>query len=333
MNEGYDQYISENGNQYTISFQKPSAIVQPEQPEQPVTPEVLDINKYEIVIPKPEGITSTMILHEDYYFNNYFVIKIPGDFTEYFNNHMITNNSFVIENISITLNSNYETEIRISTSRLQGYAIASDSENIYVNIGEPRDIYKNIVVLDPGHGGLAKGANYFNTYEKNVNFKILYTIGKNYFNRDTSKLKVYYTRISDVDMTLRDRAGFAAKYDADLFVSLHMNASLSATPCGTEVFYSDNNNKANSAGLTSKGMAALFVNNISSALGLKNRGVKQEMYTVVHRNTVPAVLVELGFLSNQSEFYKLTDETFQENTAKTIYETLLQVFEAYPTGR
>ncbi|MHB8130679.1 MAG: copper amine oxidase N-terminal domain-containing protein, partial [Mobilitalea sp.] len=126
MNEGYDQYISENGNQYTISFQKPGAIVQPEQPEQPETPEVIDISNYEIIIPKPEGITSTMISHEDYYFNNCFVIKIPGDFTEYFNSHMITNNSSVIENLSITLNSNYETEILISTSRLQGYAIASD---------------------------------------------------------------------------------------------------------------------------------------------------------------------------------------------------------------
>ncbi|MHB8131209.1 MAG: N-acetylmuramoyl-L-alanine amidase family protein, partial [Mobilitalea sp.] len=155
----------------------------------------------------------------------------------------------------------------------------------------------------------------------------------NYFNKDTSMLKVYYTRISDVDMSLKDRAAFTAKYDADLFVSLHMNASLSATPCGTEVFYSNNNNRPNSAGLTSKGMAALFVNNISSALGMNNRGVKQEMYTVVHRNTVPAVLIELGFISNRNDFSKITDQTFQENTAKTIYETLLQIFEAYPTGR
>jgi len=160
----------------------------------------------------------------------------------------------------------------------------------------------------------------------------LYTIGKNYFNQDPSTLKVYYTRISDVDMSLSDRAGFAAKYDADLFVSLHMNASTASSAYGTEVYYASNNT-AELSGLDSKDLATLFVSSITNALGTSYRGAKSERYTVVYKNTVPAILIELGFLSNTNDHAKITDETFQNNAARTIYETLLEVFNEYPTGR
>ncbi|MDF2944806.1 MAG: hypothetical protein K0S01_3664 [Herbinix sp.] len=329
-NSGYEYYISENGNQFTVSLQTPGTVQPPTQ--QPDTPVVIDTGRYEIVIPKPAGITRSMISDVDYYFNNRFAITLPGDYTDFFKNHTIAQNSNVISNVSVSLKSNYETELLISTSRLQGYEIAVDNDNIYINIGEPRDIYKNIVVLDPGHGGGANGAQYFDTREKDMNFKILYTVGKNYFLQDSSKLKVYYTRISDVDMTLSDRAGFANKYGADLFVSLHMNASTASSAYGTEVYYASNN-KAELSGMDSKEMATLFVNNVTNALGTSNRGAKPERYTVVYKNTVPAILIELGFLSNKSDHARITDESFQNNAARTIYETILEVFENYPTGR
>jgi N-acetylmuramoyl-L-alanine amidase len=112
-----------------------------------------------------------------------------------------------------------------------------------------------------------------------------------------------------------------------------MNANLNRTVYGTEVYYSSNNNSPNRAGLTSRTMADLFSDRISGNLGTKNRGSRAERYTVVHKNTVPAVLIELGFMSTESDFNKLSDPTFQDNAAKTIYETLLEVFSKYPTGR
>jgi len=95
----------------------------------------------------------------------------------------------------------------------------------------------------------------------------------------------------------------------------------------------DNNNDTNNAGLNSKKMATLFVNNLSSTLGTSNRGAKAERYTVVYRNTVPAVLIELGFMSNKNDFALISDPVFQENAVKVIYESILQIFDDYPTGR
>lgn len=347
LDAGYEYYTSEDENKYTLYLLSPQTGNQPGTPttdtptsDTPTSdlptsdiPFVTDKSNYEITIPRPNGVSNGQITNTDYYSINRFAIKIAGDYTAFYNNNPATFNYNVIQDVSVFLNSNNETEILFSTSRLQGYEVAADDKNIYVNIGEPRDIYKNIVVLDCGHGGPANGAHYFGTDEKDINLKILYEIGKKYFDSNTSKLKVYYTRTTDVDMSLADRAGFANKIGADLFVSLHMNASTAASAYGTEVYYSENNNKVNAAGLNSKMLATLLLNNLTNSLGTDNRGAKSEKYTVVHRNTVPAILIELGFLSNKNDFALISDPVFQDNAARIIYETLCQVFELYPTGR
>lgn len=336
--------IAQEGDRFTILFYG-SEVQQPvtEQPagEKPTEPlpqpeedtVITDKSEYEIIIPKAPGITKAQITDFDDYFNNRFSIKLPGDQTGFLSQNPLTGNSMEVKDISVFLNNNNETEIRITTAKLQGYEYVTDENNIYINIGNPREIYPNIVVLDPGHGGPANGAHYFGADEKYFNLKILYEMGAKYFNSDPSKLKVYYTRESDVDMTLAYRAGYASKMGADLFVSLHMNASTASGAYGTEVYYSNSNNSPNAAGLTSKKMAEIFVNELTEGLGTDNRGAKSEKYTVVHRNTVPAVLIELGFLSNKNDFAKISDPTFQDNTARLIYQTLLQIFEQYPTGR
>jgi N-acetylmuramoyl-L-alanine amidase len=331
VKEGYELYISEKENKFSLLLQIPGAVQQPD--PNPGAPAVTDPSQYNIIIPKPAGLTGSMITDEDDYYNNRFVIRLAGDYTSGISSSNISNGAATVKNITVSQNSRNETEIVFNTTKLQGYKYAVDDNNIYVKVGNPKDIYPNIVILDAGHGGGANGAQYFGTKEKDLNYKILYTLGKKYFNQDTSKLKVYYTRSTDVDMTLSNRAAFAGKYGADLFVSLHMNASLNKSAYGTEVYYSSNNNSPNSAGLTSKLMADLFCDRITGNMGTKNRGSRAERYTVVHKNTVPAVLIELGFLSNESDFLKLSDSTFQENAAKTIYETLLEVFRNYPTGR
>ncbi len=284
-------------------------------------------------IPKAKGIGQKHISHKDNYYENRFSIILEGDQRAFYKNNPIFNNVATINDITVSLNKQNQTEILISTNRLQGYDIAIDDNYIYINVGEPRDIYKNIVVLDPGHGGPAPGAIYFNTKEKDLNLKILYELGEKYFNSNPSQLKVYYTRETDVDMTLSDRAKFPNKVGADLFVSLHMNAFTTASVNGTEVYYSSSNNSPNKAGLTSRKLATMLVDNLTSALGTNSRGAKASRYTVVHKNTVPSVLIELAFMSNKKEFDKLSNPVFQEEAVKNIYETLQQVFYLYPTGR
>jgi N-acetylmuramoyl-L-alanine amidase len=337
LNDGYEYYTSQNGNQTTLLFLSPGASGQQNGASGSAgnsgSSGVVDKSGYEIAIPKPAGLTKAMVTDEDNYFSNNFVIRLNGDYTSQISSANISNSSSTVSGITVSLNSSNQTEICFRTTKLQGYEYVMDDTGIYVNVGNPKDIYKNIVVLDPGHGGGAVGAQYFGTDEKDLNYKILYTIGKKYFNQDTSKLKVYYTRITDVDMSLSDRAAFASRYGADVFVSLHMNASLTRSVYGTEVYYSSSNTGTTASGLTSDVMADFFADRVTSAIGSDNRGSRSERYTVVYKNTVPAILIELGFLSNASDYAKLSDSAYQETAAKAIYDTVLQLFAQYPTGR
>lgn len=338
-----EYYTYEEDNNYTIILPKNDGFTPPvlddnKSPTNPTTPArpdypIGDISEYELIIPNPAGLSLNQLRHEDQYSKKRFSIYIPGDYVSYLLNNPALVNSSAITDVSVFLNSNYETEIMVSTSKIQGYELFVDKDFIYVNVGNPRDIYKNIVVLDPGHGGSAPGAVYFNTKEKDLNYKVLYEIGKDLYNLDSSLLKVYYTRETDVDVSLANRAAFAESVGADLFVSLHMNANTNTSVYGTEVYYSNSNNKKNKAGLNSEILANIFVNNLSSSLNTRNRGTRAARYTVVHNNTVPAVLLELGFMSNKKEFETLSNPAFQYQAAKVIYETLLEVFDKYPTGR
>ncbi len=319
MQPGYEKNVVQEGKKLKLIL-CPSKL-----------PSVPDKSKYEIVIPLPANVNASAITNEDFYYKNYFVIRMDGDQRSYYKSHSIKNSSKAVTSISYNTYTGGKTEIKINTSKIQGYELATDGQNLYVNVGNPNEIYKNIVVLDPGHGGAAAGATKGSNYEKNINFNILYTVGKKYFDKDPSKLKVYYTRTSDCDISLDDRAAFAAKVGADLFVSLHMNSAPNApTAKGTEVYYSSNNNKPNKSGLTSKTLASAMVSNLSGALGTTNRGVREAAFVVTKKNTVPAILIELGFISNTTDLSMMNDAKKQACAAQTIYNTLVDIFKKYP---
>ena len=290
------------------------------------------VGNYALKFSKPTGTTINSIMNEDLYQSKMFKIIIPGNHIDFYNQKPIAINSNVITSVNTEL-SNGNTVISVTTSKLQGYKIYEKSDSFVVSVGDPRSIYKNIVVLDAGHGGYDSGATNKGTKEKDLNHKIIYTLMKNYFSSNAPDTKVYWTRTSDVFITLAKRASFASTVGADIFVSLHMNSASSSSANGTEVYYSTNNNSSSFSGVTSKAIATLFKNNLVTRLGTSNRGVKTAGYYVTKHNTVPAVLIELGFLSGSKDYYSLTNSAFQANSAKVIYDTINEIFTTYPTGR
>ena len=290
------------------------------------------VSNYSLMIKKPAGIDDSEITNEDLYYNNQFKITLPGDQVQFLNDNPIIKTNDVITDVTYSLK-NGNTEILVKTKKLQGYKISILNDSIKVIVGNPKDIYSNIVILDAGHGGHDPGTSNKGYLEKNINHAILYKYGKNYFNSEDSDIKAYWTRHDDTFVTLDDRAAYAKKIGADLFISLHMNSAGSTSAKGLEVYYSSTNTSKNSSGLTSPNMASIFASRLSSKLGLNNRGAKNSAFVVVKKNTVPAILIELGFLSNSSDFKNLTSAAFQDKAAKAIYESVEYVFDNYPTGR
>ena len=286
------------------------------------------------IISLPEEVKASQVKDQDLYNSNKFVISIPGNHLTFYKNNPVTCDNLAVSKISYKLTAKNETRIIFKTTKIQGYKLYFNGDSsVLLSVGDPKDIFDKIVVLDAGHGGHDPGAKKNGTNEKDINYKVIYKYIKTYFSCESNDIKAYWTRTDDTFVTLSDRAAFAKKVGADLFISLHMNSADSSSANGTEVYYSTLNNSTASSGLTSRTMAVMFKNNLVNTLGTYNRGVKSANFVVIKSNTVPAVLIELGFLSGSSDYQKLTNTSFQKKAAKCIYDTIKEIFDLYPTKR
>lgn len=207
------------------------------------------------------------------------------------------------------------------------------------------------VVIDAGHGGDKPGAVGRKSQEKTLTLQMALKLGK-LIEDNYPDVKLIYTRTTDVDITLAERARIANKAKADLFISIHCNSYTNSTPTGVETYvmglsqskanmevakkenadillekdYKDNSDyqgfDPNSP--ESYVMFAMYQNayldksldfagyiqdQYRSAIKTINRGVKQAEIFVLYKTAMPAVLTEVGFISNpEEELYMMSDE-------------------------
>lgn len=171
-----------------------------------------------------------------------------------------------------------------------------------------------IIVVDAGHGGTDPGAVRGSIVEKDI---VLDTV-----KRVASKLKaegatVYESRPSDKFETLDSRVSFAKTKKADMFISVHANTAEATSARGIETWY---NATVNPKGSDSKELALdiqrRMVQQVQGAS--PDRGVKHGDFYVVRAATMPAVLVELGFVSHSVEGNNLKTASYREKLAEGI---------------
>lgn len=168
------------------------------------------------------------------------------------------------------------------------------------------------VVIDAGHGGSDGGTVSGEIAEKDIN---LSTALKLKAILEDSSIEVIMTRNSDEDMSLDQRVSVANNSDADFFVSLHCNFyEGDARIAGLECYYSSPEAEK------SKAYAESIINAVSQSDDIITRNAKTESYYVLQNTQMPAVLVEMGFLSNYSESQKLSDDEYQEVLSEKIAE-------------
>ncbi|MBN2776057.1 MAG: N-acetylmuramoyl-L-alanine amidase [Bacteroidales bacterium] len=216
------------------------------------------------------------------------------------------------------------------------------------------------VVIDPGHGGSDPGAVGKYSREKDIALDISLKFGK-MIEEKYKDIKVIYTRTDDSFVELYKRAQIANENNADLFICVHVNASSSSSPYGTETFvmglhvneanlrvaklensvilqeenYEDQYEGFDPNDPENHIIFSLFQNaNLTQSLFFAgkvqdefrdkvkryDRGVKQAGFLVLWKTTMPAVLVELGFISNPEEEKYLNSKTGQEELAVALFD-------------
>ncbi|MGB3342818.1 MAG: N-acetylmuramoyl-L-alanine amidase [Aequorivita sp.] len=161
---------------------------------------------------------------------------------------------------------------------------------------------KNIIIIDPGHGGKDTGAIGTNSIQEK---DIMLSIAKEIIRLNKTLLNdtfdMYSTRYRDTLISLSDRSRLAESLNADVFVSFHCNASNTSSK-GMDVYvHSTNINEENIK--ESIGMGLSILEESSLKLGFKMRGVQFANFQVLRENTAyrPSILIEMGFITNTDE--------------------------------
>lgn len=190
------------------------------------------------------------------------------------------------------------------------------------------------IVLDPGHGGKDSGAQGQILTEKSFNLAIAQRAAAILRNRG---YRVSFTRTSNRRfVSLSDRARIAADHRADLFVSIHANATGARTVSGIETFVlapagtpthsgkvSPTPVPGNRHDRCSARLGYEIHRHLLAATNAQDRGLKHERFLVLKQAPCPAVLVETGFLSNAAEERTMASDAYQHRLAVGIVNGII----------
>ena len=245
------------------------------------------------------------------------------------------------------------TLVLILSIALFAFTNNDDSQGIPISTTPQKQF---IVVLDAGHGGTDPGNNGNGFLEKDIVLDVTLQVGK--LLEAQPGFKVIYTRKTDDFIKLKERGPVANEADADIFVSIHCDAhhtqaygvgtfvmgldksgkNLETAKKENEVIFLEENYEESYAGFDPNSpesligltiiqeeyldqsimLAGLIQNNIVNNLKRKNRNVKQAPFWVLHSSYMPSVLVELGFLTNNTEGKYINSEKGRKEMASQI---------------
>lgn len=191
-------------------------------------------------------------------------------------------------------------------------------EEVKTDKPSKRGSAKNKIILDAGHGGSDYGAIREGINEKDITLDITHRVdailrSKGY--------KTALTRADDTYVSLEERAEFSENEQPEVFVSIHVNSAVSTDPSGIETHWYHDNSKS-LAEIVHKHMTKQIPSSI-------DRGLFKSKFYVINHTTVPAILCEIGFLSNDAERNELITETRKQKTAKAIAEGIIEYIKRY----
>lgn len=207
------------------------------------------------------------------------------------------------------------------------------------------------VLLDPGHGGEDMGAvgkiGNKKVYEKDLSLMLTKKIARHL----SKKHSVFLTRSYDKTLSLEKRSSIAEKLSADIFISVHVNASTRKGAHGFETYYLSHHKDAavkkiesvenrnfkgeelvvhkiltdlivdrttKSSEKLARSVHKHLVSGIKKKHKVKNRGLRPGLFYVLALTKRPAILLEVGFITNSKELKKMQTEKFQDDYAKSV---------------
>ena len=197
--------------------------------------------------------------------------------------------------------------------------------HVYANI-EKRPLLGKSIYLDPGHGGIDSGTTYKNILEKDINLILCKKLQQSLINNGAT---VYLTRNTDKDLALSknnrkrsdliNRAYLINKTKPDMYISIHVNYLSNSKYKGLQIFY-NNKNKENEK------MAESLTKYIKEKTWNVRTPKYNNTYYMYKNIDSPGVLIEVGFISNPDDRYRLTHEEYQDKLISNLTYSINEYF-------
>ena len=227
----------------------------------------------------------------------------------------------------------------VPVSAISSAPIFEDYESDIIDILPHMGSYNRIVWLDAGHGGFDTGTyvmhNGMRVYEKDIALDIVLIVYE-LFQQSNSGVRVFLTRSDDSHVGLSQRINLwngteyiAAK--ADLVVSVHVDyyEGLTAqTVSGIQVnYYRNQNENTGRTNITNAQFAQILQNHLVDKTGARDRFTRGDRgFFILEESTMPAVLIEVGFMSNREELTRLLTAEYRMLIARGIYRGIVEAF-------
>ncbi len=209
--------------------------------------------------------------------------------------------------------------IAMPIARNPNIPIANPTAQVNFNTGNENG--RQLVMIDAGHGGVDVGATRNGNHEKDITLPMSFQLGRVL---QQMGYAVAYTRTEDVEIDLEPRVKMAENANASVFVSIHVNAldASSSEVNGVETYHAPGSSLGNS-------LATLVHQQIIAGTGANDRGVRSARFYVVTKTSMPAILVETGFITNPSESSKLLNPNYQGRMVEAIARGVDQFLRSY----
>lgn len=196
----------------------------------------------------------------------------------------------------------------------------NNKKNINILISKEDNPYTHSVVLDAGHGGIDKGANFGKIYEKDINLKIA-----NYAAEELEfkGFKVIQTRNEDKLLALKEIGNITNAASAEIFISVHINENKENKYKGVTSYYYDPSGFQTAEKIK---LAKTIQKELIKSDEWNDRGIIKQNFAVLRYSKIPGVLLECGFLSNAEDREKLTHDIVLRNFAHNITNGVINYF-------
>ncbi|MBQ3558893.1 MAG: N-acetylmuramoyl-L-alanine amidase [Agathobacter sp.] len=287
--------------------------------------ETVVLQEDKLNIELPEGVQGSDVQIENDYINHIVYVRFSKAIDNYSENYIVQGSSDHIANLSY-YKEDGEGVLEINLDKACEHFYTFKDGFLRMEFKDLHEVYEKIIVVDAGHGGSQPGAVKKDIYEKHLNLDIVLKLKELLDEVDEKKLKVFYTRLEDTNPSLMDRAYMANQLDANLFISVHNNASADgkfSSLNGTMVLYSPDENDD-----SSKRLAQICLENVNASTGSKDLGlVEADHIYIIRASEVPVALIEVGYMTNTTELDNLCTPEYQKKVAQGIYNAIMQAFE------